>query len=422
VTAQRDPTTDDSKSGTDCPVPERPRLLTPDKAHLLLRTVRPRRALTAAVLVLGLTATTVPAAVASPPSAAQFGAPIDAYARYEAQRTCLSQEQPGTAGLRSLVMSTYPNTGRGGILRGCRVGGRSEHKEGRAWDWMVNAHNPTQKAQADELLAWLLATDEHGNRHALARRFGVMYIIWNRKVWKAYRPNDGWQPYSGANPHTDHVHFSLGWDGAKQRTSFWTASSLLATAPPPPLPGPFKDVPRSATHHESIAWLLETGIAVSTRDGNFRPSDVVTRAQMAAWLWRLMGSPTGAPAHGFSDVPADAAYEHALRWLAASGVTQGVTDQRFDPGGSVTREQMATFLWRLSGRSPSSGDHGFTDVSSERSPQVSWLREHGITGGITSDRFGGSQATTRGQMSTFLFKLAGTESAWSAPPPPTARF
>jgi hypothetical protein len=387
----------------------------------LLRTALPRRALVA-ILVVGLLTATVPAAFAAPPSAASFGSAIDGYARYEAQTRCLSTEQPGVAGLRDLVMRTYPSTGRGAILRSCGVGGRSEHKEGRAWDWMVNANNPAQRAQADEMLAWLLATDEHGNRHALARRFGVMYIIWNRKVWKAYRPNEGWQPYSGASPHTDHVHISFGWDGARQRTSFWTASTLLATAPPPPLPGPFSDVARSSTHHDSIAWLLETGIAVPTRDGTFRPSGVVTRAQMAVWLWRLMDKPTGSPAHGFTDIPADANYEQAVRWLAASGITQGVDARSFAPGASVTRTQMATFLWRLAGQPSTGTAHGFTDVASGQAPQVAWLRHHGITGGVTAERFGGTTATTRGQMATFLYKLAGTEAAWTSTPPSTVRF
>jgi hypothetical protein len=170
------------------------------------------------------------------PTVRAFGPGIDAYSKYEGQTQCIQTEQPGVQDFRALVMAAYPNTGRGNIVRACHVGGVSEHKEGRAWDWMVNVNNATEKAQADELLAWLLATDEHGNPHAMARRMGVMYIIWNRQVWSAYRPSNGWVAYTGASPHTDHVHFSFNWAGAKRQTSYWTAPTL-APSPEPPQPG-----------------------------------------------------------------------------------------------------------------------------------------------------------------------------------------
>ncbi|MDX6267254.1 MAG: hypothetical protein QOD70_1994, partial [Frankiales bacterium] len=95
----------------------------------------------------------------------------------------------------------------------------SEHKEGRAWDWGVSASNPTQVNQVNALLGWLLKTDQYGNAFANARRLGIMYVIWNQRIWKAYDPR--WTSYSGADPHTGHVHFSFGWNGARKVTSYW---------------------------------------------------------------------------------------------------------------------------------------------------------------------------------------------------------
>jgi hypothetical protein len=194
---------------------------------LFARSLRP--ALLVA-LIAGLLASTASGALAVP-QVREFGPSIDAYARYEGQSRCIQTEQPGVRDFRDLVMAAYPNTGRGNIVRPCHIGGVSEHKEGRAWDWMVDARNTTQRRQADELLAWLLATDEHGNRHAMARRFGVMYIIWNGRIWHASRP-DAWAPYGGANPHTDHVHFSFSWDGAERKTSYWTQAANASPAAP----------------------------------------------------------------------------------------------------------------------------------------------------------------------------------------------
>jgi hypothetical protein len=93
-------------------------------------------------------------------------------------------------------------------------------------DWTRNAALPDQKAQADDFIAWLLATDAYGNAHANARRLGVSYIIWNTQMFRLYDVARGWQPYTGSSPHTDHVHISFTWAGAWARTSFFTGVPL----------------------------------------------------------------------------------------------------------------------------------------------------------------------------------------------------
>jgi len=114
------------------------------------------------------------------------------------------------------LMTAQYRTGAKGTFRTC-AGGTSEHYETRALDWMLNVNNPTQKAIANSVTAWLSA-----NNGAMARRFGISYIIWNRKIWSVYATSRGWAAYKGAVPHTDHVHFSFSWDGAMKRTSWWT--------------------------------------------------------------------------------------------------------------------------------------------------------------------------------------------------------
>jgi hypothetical protein len=119
-----------------------------------------------------------------------------------------------------VLLSHYPVTTSFGIDRGCDVGGKSEHKEGRAFDWGGNAANPAQDAAVSDFIGnKLLATDKHGNKHAIARRMGIMYFIWNHRIWFA---NRGWSDYEGSSPHTDHMHISLSWAGARGETSFWS--------------------------------------------------------------------------------------------------------------------------------------------------------------------------------------------------------
>ena len=162
------------------------------------------------------------------PKTPSFGKSIDGHASYVAQSKCSPTARPGVVAFKNLILATYPCTYSGGITRACSVGGKSEHKEGRAWDWMVKAGHPA----ADSLLKWLLATDKYGNKQANARRLGIMYMVFNKKIWGAYSASKGWRPYSGSNPHTDHVHFSFSWAGANKQTSFWQAPTAPKNQPP----------------------------------------------------------------------------------------------------------------------------------------------------------------------------------------------
>jgi hypothetical protein len=67
----------------------------------------------------------------------------------------------------------------------------------------------------------------------------------------------------------------------------------------------------------------------------------------------MAGQPD-APPGGFSDVPAGAYYATAANWLKAEGITTGYAGNatRFAPDVTVTRAQMAAFLWRMAGQPP----------------------------------------------------------------------
>lgn len=166
------------------------------------------------------TTTTVTSAMLVTPRATRaLPAAIDARPTYQGASSCDPSDRPGAMALGRLLVDTY-GTGRFGISRECS-GGVSEHHEGRAIDWMLNASNRADKAVATSALTWLTA-----NNGEMARRLGVMYVIWDRKSWRAYAPERGWTPYTGTSPHTDHIHISLTWDGAMKRTSWWTGSPV----------------------------------------------------------------------------------------------------------------------------------------------------------------------------------------------------
>ena len=192
-------------------------------------------ALATALVAPVLLALPAQAAPPTPPSLST----IEAFSPYQGQSTCDPVARPGAVALRQLVLAAYPGTGDSGIVRPCSAGGASEHKEGRAWDWQVSAADPEQVRQVADLTSWLLAPDEHGNPAAMARRLGIMYMIWDSSIWKSYQAGRGWQPYTGASPHTDHVHFSLSWAGAYRKTSYWTGTvAPVMQGPTPPTTSP----------------------------------------------------------------------------------------------------------------------------------------------------------------------------------------
>jgi hypothetical protein len=152
--------------------------------------------------------------------------PIEGLAPYEPQTTCDPAPKAGTYGFSQLLIDTFTSTGSSGISRACDIGGRSEHKEGRAFDWSALVTDQQDARAASQVIGWLLATDEHGEPYAMARRLGVMYIIYNHSIWRSYAPEQGWVGYTGPNPHTDHVHFSFDHAGGDGLTSFWDVAEL----------------------------------------------------------------------------------------------------------------------------------------------------------------------------------------------------
>ncbi|MEZ5165373.1 MAG: S-layer homology domain-containing protein [Acidimicrobiales bacterium] len=172
----------------------------------------------------------------------------------------------------------------------------------------------------------------------------------------------------------------------------------------------FSDVPANTYYSAAVAWLAATGITTGTSPGHFSPNDLVTRGQMATFLHRYRGSPTGAPRARFVDVPAGKYYTAAVDWLFAEGITTGTSPGRFSPDDIVTRGQMATFLHRLEGTPGGAPPAGFADVKAGAyyAKAVDWLLYRGITTGVGGNRFAPDDPVSRAQMATFLWRLAGS--------------
>ena len=128
----------------------------------VLRTVRSAVVAVSVALVVGAMGTGLAqAAVPDPVAPEKAPALVEGLSPYLPQVSCDPVAKPGTLALRSMLLATYGGRDLG-ITRGCDVGATSEHKEGRAWDWGLNASVPAEKAVADQFLTWLLAPGRVG--------------------------------------------------------------------------------------------------------------------------------------------------------------------------------------------------------------------------------------------------------------------
>lgn len=195
-------------------------------------------ALVAMPLVLALGGATAATADGSTTSArgtvtssAPYLMPVEDYAGYQPQSTCRQTPKAGVLLLADWL--TARGGGYGPISRPCSGSSTSEHKESRAFDWLLDARSDTDKALAAALLDEIFAPDDTGVPHALARRMGIMYVIWNDRMYASYDGFVAKRYLSSSCPsrrtcsptlrHRDHMHISLTRQGAKGTTSWYLA-------------------------------------------------------------------------------------------------------------------------------------------------------------------------------------------------------
>lgn len=140
---------------------------------------------------------------------------------------CTGKAQPGA---QAMAAQWKRLTGRKAGIYSCRCtsfGTPSLHGEGRAIDLYANVSDDVQRAQAEAYIGWLQAN---------AVELQVPFVIWNRRQWSWKNRAKGWRPYRG-DPHTDHIHVELSWEGARTPSALF-AGSVPGGGPiaPPPTP------------------------------------------------------------------------------------------------------------------------------------------------------------------------------------------
>jgi spore germination protein YaaH len=167
---------------------------------------------------------------------------------------------------------------------------------------------------------------------------------------------------------------------------------------------PFSDISSSKFRTE-ITWLADAGITTGCGGTRFCPTEAVTRGQMATFLARAFELPA-ATTDFFTD-DEDSSHESNINRIAEAGITTGCGATSFCPDRRVTRAQMASFLARAL-ELPAATDDWFTDDDgNEHEDNINRIAQAGITVGCGGTHFCPRVTVTRQQMAAFLYRAVG---------------
>ncbi|AOZ72269.1 hypothetical protein BK816_02270 [Boudabousia tangfeifanii] len=209
-------------------------------------------------------------------------------------------------------------------------------------------------------------------------------------------------------------------EGAKTAEDLMRQINQRVAKAPKAIADPFKDVKVNSPFANEIYWLAKSPEQVSTgyADGTFRPKLPVTREAMAAFLYRLAGSPKVTAKKQFKDVPANYQFAKEITWLSQTGITTGWADGTFRPRQPIERHAMAAFMNRACVKtnlcSPALKNlkvdpllPKFKDMGEGKlfDREVQWMQQAGITTGWADGTFRPENSVTREAMAAFLYRL-----------------
>ncbi len=153
---------------------------------------------------------------------------------------------------------------------------------------------------------------------------------------------------------------------------------------------PFADVSYTDWYYDAVKFVYDKGIMDGVSYYRFAPDATITRGMVVTMLWRMAGEPYESSA-GFTDVASGRYYSTAVAWAAKNGIVEGMTSSTFAPDQAITREQLASILYRYArwlGFSGTGTDiSGYTDagkVSDYAYDAMCWAVKTGVVTGTSA--------------------------------------
>lgn len=181
----------------------------------------------------------------------------------------------------------------------------------------------------------------------------------------------------------------------------------------------FQDVKDSDWFYEAVRFCFDNGLMAGQTATRFEPNGKLTRAMFAAVLYRLEGSPDVTYTNAFSDVPRGAWYTDAVIWANQNGVVSGYNNGTFGGDGTLTREQLASMLYRYAkfkalDTSGSASLDSYSDAGSVADwaeQAMRWAVHAGILGSTSSSKqvLSPTGTATRGQCASILMRFSALQ-------------
>ena len=175
----------------------------------------------------------------------------------------------------------------------------------------------------------------------------------------------------------------------------------------------FTDTSTTAWYHDGVHYCIDNGLMNGKSATVFDPNGTTTRGQIVTILWRLEGSPK-VDAAGFTDVASGLYYTDAVAWAAANGIVTGYADGSFKSNAPITREQMATILYRyckykgltVSAAADLSGFADRNRIAPYAEEALAWANAVGLVNGKSASALDPTGSATRAQVATILMRFS----------------
>jgi GH25 family lysozyme M1 (1,4-beta-N-acetylmuramidase) len=181
---------------------------------------------------------------------------------------------------------------------------------------------------------------------------------------------------------------------------FWFEPNPVETSP-------FTDVTEQDWFYQVVMSAYEDGVVKGMTDTTFVPTGTASRGQVITMLYRMMDEPSYTQTAGYTDLTADY-YKDAVNWAAENGVVNGYSDTSFGPDKAITRQDLATILYRLAGSPAVTADlsqYADSDsVSTYAAQAMAWAVEKGIISGYEDSTLRPKKQATRAEVCAMLVR------------------
>ena len=177
---------------------------------------------------------------------------------------------------------------------------------------------------------------------------------------------------------------------------------------------PFTDVKTGDWFYEAVQYVYDKGMMTGVSADRFAPASTTTRGMIVTILYRLENEPAVSGGSAFTDVENGAWYADAVAWAAANDIVNGTSATTFAPNSPITREQMATMLYRFAQYKGMDvvtlQEHltGYPDgdqVSDYAIPAMNWAVGQGLIAGMENGTLVPQGSATRAQVATILMRF-----------------